>query len=393
MSTPFFKDQDISVTNSDSWPDSPDRNIWNSGKKAWSSVLTNPDFKNDYDMSVNLSSYKELLESCQPVSLNKCIAYKKDPVLLLTRQALDSKKYIVDDTFLPKSWSDSVINHHARINKISNTPALYTQALSLIDFEQEKLGDCGFVSTIGAISVHPEGHNLLFSSIYPSIYNPMGLYSVRVISEGEILYVLVDDDFPRESYSDMVNSNEFWFYIIEKTFAKINGGYQNLGGGFERYFGIDSTENHEITDANRNDVWDKYFKTIFHEKGHTTYQGTGSDKNTKYLVSAHAYAVIDAAEWNNIKLVRLHNPWNVANYEKEFSPNSKEWDSVPDAVQKTTFQRDRFRSLSGSKEVPKTFWMPYDYYRHDIPKISELFLSAKLPAVLKSIAHSNSIQK
>ncbi|SQC92000.1 Uncharacterised protein [Cedecea neteri] len=124
-------------------------------------------------MSVNLSSYKELLESCQPVSLNKCVAYKKDPVLLLTRQALDSKKYIVDDTFLPKSWSDSVINHHARINKIANAPALYTQALSLIDFEQEKLGDCGFVSTIGAISVHPEGHNLLFSSIYPSIYNPM----------------------------------------------------------------------------------------------------------------------------------------------------------------------------------------------------------------------------
>jgi hypothetical protein len=265
---------------------------------------------------------------------------------------------------------------------------MYTREPSILDVDQKSLGDCGFVSTIGAISIHPQGHNLLFSTIYPPVYNPVGLYSVRIIDGTNIRYLLVDDDLPDENYSSMEDPHEFWYQVIEKAFAKLGDGYGNLGGSREDYFGIPSTSNVAITDANQDEIWGTQFLQNFQTDHLTAYQGTGS---TQYLVSGHAYAVIDAAEWNGIRLVRLHNPWNMVTYSGDYCPtDSEHWDAIPESVRTDVFQVDRFLALDN--KTPLTFWMPYESYRQDIPKISKLYLSETLPTVLESIANSDSIQ-
>lgn len=45
---------------------------------------------------------------------------------------------------------------------------------------------------------------------------------------------------------------------------------------------------------------------------------------------------------------------------------------------------DRFKKM--------TFWMPYELYIRDIPKISTLYLKEKIPVCLKEIANPNLIQ-
>ncbi|MCZ6913934.1 MAG: C2 family cysteine protease, partial [Rickettsia endosymbiont of Ixodes persulcatus] len=335
--------------------------------------------------------------------------YKKDPVYDLINKASEKNIFFNDDRFSPSIWKDGKtgVKQYGRIKELIKRPAMHIldtenfglfsmsqsnstdinpeveRSPSITDMNQKGLGNCGFVATMGSLAIHPEAHNLLFSAIYPAVYNPLGIYSVRLIFDSEIRYMLIDDQIPNEGYSSMENKYEFWYLLIEKAFAKLKGGYHNLAGGMETHIGMSSTSNININPNNKNCVWKDYFWDIFQNKHSTTYQGTGG--SPKYLVGGHAYSVIDAAEWSNFKLVRLHNPWNVANYKGPFSPGSADWNKIPQDVQKNLFQVDRFKKLS--------FWMPYDLYVDDLPKISNIYLNEKIPDCLKEIANANSIQE
>ncbi|WP_238399055.1 C2 family cysteine protease [Photorhabdus bodei] len=193
---------------------------------------------------------------------------------------------------------------------------------------------------------------------------------------------MIDDDLPRVSFSAMEDKNEFWYYLIEKAFAKLHGSYENLGGGNEIYFGIESTANTSINRGNQDRIWDEKFIDIFKIKHHVTYQGTGYSTD---LVSGHAYLILDAQQWNDIKLVRLHNPWNFVKYNGPYSPGSTEWENIPEDVQNDIFQNSRFEG--------KSFWMPYDLYVNNLPKISDMYFRETVPDSLKSIANPSPIQE
>lgn len=387
MSTPYFEKIDKKINFSDvlSWPKSPDRTAHGSGREAYADEiiqealsLTPPDSSMfSYEMSDILDKYKSF-------KLGNAILYENDPIPELIKKLHYVNLYFEDETFPPSQWKGGSKVSHKRIHDICASPEVFINGISFKDMCQRGLGNCGFVSSIGVISVHPQGHNLLFSSIYPCVYNPYGVYSVRIIDGNRIGYVLIDDLFPTAGFSSMLNSNEFWYLIIEKAISKISGGYGKLGGGKEGYFGIESTANTSISDANKDDVWKSKFINIFQHEQHATYQGTGS-KN-KYITKGHAFAVIDAQEWNGIRLVRLHNPWNNSNpgYQGPYSPGSKEWDNIPKDIQESVFQVNRWDGY--------TFWMPYDLYVSELPKISDTHLSAKIPETLKEIANTSSIQ-
>ncbi len=375
MGTPFFQDIAISAQDVSTWPESPDRTLTGAGRAGYADSLAQAALTSQPTKSVTLSQYENFLNSYGPFQLGSAILYEKDPVLDLIKVVVGTNVYFQDDSFSPSSDAK-------RIDDLITSPIMYSQGPTLTDMGQESLGDCGFVSTFCAISVHPAGHNLLFSSIYPTVYNPIGLYSMRIISGGKVGYLLLDDLLPNEGYSDMENS-EFWYFLIEKAFAKLLGGYDKLGGGCEGYIGIQSTDNTWIDSSNQDTVWQNQLIPTFQTQNSTTYQGTGN--STTYLVSGHAYSVIDAAEYSTFQLVRLHNPWNTVKYSGAFCPGSSSWDQIPQDIQKSTFQVDRF-------EANTTFWMPYDDYITDIGKISNLYLDTSIPSCLQAIANSSPIQ-
>lgn len=385
MSTPFFFDSPIFSYYPNSWPGSPDRDALGVGRDAYKDNGMQLLLHSNPGKTINLSELKkEVLDFCKPFDFKGVELYEIDPVSKIMTAIADKDCYITDDYFPPSVWwnTEKGVNTYKRIKDKISTPVMFgKKGPTVVDVYQSGLGDCGFVSTIGALSLHPEGHNLLFSSIYPCTYNPLGVYSVRFIVESKIYYILIDDLLPDEGYSSMEGS-EFWYFIIEKACAKLYKGYSHLGGGYEKFFGITGTSNRSINNENASSVWNDNFLPIFQQEKSVTYQGTGS--KTKYLVAAHAYAIIDAAEWNGIRLVRLHNPWNVANYTGPYCPGSDDWNAIPNDVKSNVFQYNRF--------YDKTFWMPYDCYRNDIPKISNLYLSSNIPDIMRSICNVDPIQ-
>jgi hypothetical protein len=393
MATPFFKDKPITLSIVKSWPDSPDRTRQGAGRDSYADPQIQTALLSLPTTPVNLSNCDELLKKYNPFKIEKCILYEKDPILELIQYASGKGCYIADDLFPPEKWvnQNNGVARHSRLKQKIDKPIMYVNGPNVTDANQYSLGDCGFVSTTGAISLHPQGHNLLFSSIYPPVYNPIGVYSMRIIDKGKIGYLIVDDDLPDESYSYMTDKNEFWYFLIEKAFAKLGGGYDSLGGGREQCYGLKSTNNISITDENQGEVWKNNFLPFFQKGSLTTYQGTGGA--TQYLVSGHAYAVIDAAEWKDIRLVRLHNPWNTVKYTGDFCPKSPKWNEVPKDIQNEIFQCDRFYVQDKGEPMPTTFWMPYDCYRKDIPKISKIYLDDDLPNTLKGIANPDPIQE
>ncbi len=383
MSVPVFGYTEIKVGDVNSWPESPDRKSQGVGRGAYSDKAIQQAFNNSPAKSVLLSTMSNLLKECEPFNLEKAVLYKKDPVIKLLQSLSSVNSYLTDDSFPPSVWQGKSVISHKRISELSQSPVIYKSAPSVIDMSQRGLGDCGFVSTVGATSLHPQGHNIIFSSIYPCVYNPLGFYSVRIISGTNVGYIIVDDLLPQAGYSVMLDKDVFWYLIIEKAISKLKAGYQNLGGGCEAYFGLKSSANTAISKSNMDSVWKSKFIPIFQEGQSDTYQGT--QNGTTYLHTQHAYAIIDAQSWGDIKLVRLHNPWNYKDsYSGPYCPDSKDWDNIPTDIQESVFQNSRFDG--------RTFWMPYDLYMNDLPKISDLSLASSLPDVLKSIANVNTIQ-
>lgn len=388
MSILNFTEKKIISYDTKTWPESPDRTAHGSGREAYDNeylqwILNSENFRPD--KSAYIRFCQDILRNCQPFELEQTIAYEKDPVPELMHYARENNIYFEDDTFPPLIWWKGTSANSARVVTAINNPQLYVNNPYITSMAQGQLGNCGFVCAIGCVASHPEAHNILYSSIYPCVFNPSGIYSVRVTVNGKIGYILIDDRIPRDNYSSMTNENDFWYFLIEKTIAKIRGDYSKLGGGVESYFGLDSTSNTWIDESNKEQIWTSHFETLFSEKHHLTYQGTGSA--TKYLCGGHAYAIIDAQQVVETRLVRLHNPWNMVDYKGPFSPESDDWRLIPDdAVE--IFQRNRFITKYGHS----TFWMPYDLYISEMGKISDIHLSTALPETLKKIANPDSIQ-
>jgi hypothetical protein len=385
MSSYIFQDQPVIANDINTWPDSPDRTLLSVGRETYGAPEVQSLLNGNPEQPIALSQFNHILSSNGESMLEgyNVAVWSRDPVLDIIKAAGKQNCFIEDDSFPVDIWFNehNGVKHHARIKNIIDRPVMYENGPCLNDKSQINLGNCGFVAAFGSLCLHPEGHNILFSSIYPPVYNPIGIYSVRLIQDDNVYYILVDDRVPQESFSSM-DGNEFWYYIIEKAFAKLNGGYDYLGGGAEYLMGLNSTSNLEINNQNKDKIWNDYFIKFFTHEQRTTYQGTGY--NTNHLVSGHAYSVIDASSWQDIRLVRLHNPWNIIAYTGPYAPSSPEWAAIPIAVQKEIFQVERFKN--------KTFWIPYDLYLEDIPKISSMYLNTTVPESIKSIAKTISIQ-
>ena len=134
--------------------------------------------------------------------------------------------------------------------------------------------------------------------------------------------VIIDDRLP-QAQNSMAQNGDYWVPLFEKAYAKLNGSYNAIDGGYTRTsmwhltggISIDmdtdwlyATETKAKTDF--------YFKllnemcTKYNDKrrvaicaGNTSHSD-GSDNDEKGLVSYHAYSVLDCVEVSLFK--RFH---------------------------------------------------------------------------------------
>jgi hypothetical protein len=133
-------------------------------------------------------------------------------------------------------------------------PSFYDPVADPNDIQQGRLGDCWLCSALSAAGETPELIAALFTDDDPDAeggralvngsrgsgrqvqrINNQGLYSVRLCISGRWTNVLVDDYFPcYPSAGPLFTRNhgsQIWVLLVEKAFAKVNGGYDQLISG------------------------------------------------------------------------------------------------------------------------------------------------------------------
>ena len=117
-----------------------------------------------------------------------------------------------------------------RISDIIPHPVIYEDSISTSNIRYGRLSYQYFYSVLTSLTKFPSLFNKI---IINKEYNPNGIYEIILFIDGEFQKVYIDDYFPCLKNSNILyfikpSNFEIWPLLIEKAWAKVNGGYQNI---------------------------------------------------------------------------------------------------------------------------------------------------------------------
>ena len=193
------------------------------------------------------------------------------------------------------------------------------------DIVQGGLGDCWFLSTISCIAREPQLIERLFTTKHP---NAAGVFEVNLCVGGEFVKIAIDDHFPVNASNKPIYVSsvkpEVWVMILEKAFAKACGSYANIIGGlpdeaFQCLTGYPSSRLKLDEDS-----WKTLTGAV--KKKYLMCTCTNADQHTQVgLVENHAYTLLDCRTVDNIRLVKIRNPWGSGEWNGKYSDNDAFW--------------------------------------------------------------------
>jgi len=234
------------------------------------------------------------------------------------------------------SQIDSESIEWKRAQSVLSNAKLFDSKIEFSDINQGTLGNCYFHAAIAALTEFPH----LISQIFRTEKeNQAGYYEIVLFIDGEWQIVIVDDYMPFCKISNNFifgkpNGNELWAILLEKAWAKVNGGYALTISGvpcdpLAALTGF-STETIHHNEVNVDELWN----TILNLDKTKQIMCTATNGNQNYcdsygLVESHAYTLIGAQEYNyqgnNIRLVRVRNPWGHKEWTGDWSDSSSCW--------------------------------------------------------------------
>ena len=292
-------------------------------------------------------SIKKYWKDLQPPDINKIKASKSkfyDETFPPNKNSLISKKKngeFVDKVRGPIQLQDFEDDNPGgserliwkRVTDISPKWEIFEEKIEFKDVLQGSLGDCYFLSSITALSEYPF---LIREKFRTRKFNEEGYYEIVFFIDGEWQIIFLDDYFPYDPEIKnfafaQPNNNELWAILLEKGWAKINGGYSNIIGGIVSEpicaltgFPTEFLSHKELEEI---EIFDKI------EKGDK--EGTimssaskGNDEiEERQLVRSHAYTLISAKKWKerNLFLLKLRNPWGEGEWNGNWSDDSQCW--------------------------------------------------------------------
>ncbi|CAK6973316.1 calpain-2 catalytic subunit-like [Scomber scombrus] len=238
------------------------------------------------------------------------------------------------------------------------------------DICQGKLGDCWLLAAISSLTLNPqilkwvvpEGQSL---SLYYA-----GIFHFQLWQYGQWVDVVVDDRLPTKHgkllFVHSAGGQDFWSALLEKAYAKVNGSYEALIGGWPMEAFVDFTggmaESYDLDDAP---------SFLFHIIRKALKLGSllscrinksnsiEMDNLTSFkLVPDHTYSITAAQQvhYNDslVELVRIRNPWGKMEWNGAWGSRSELWNYVNSEEKK----------LNNSDENGE-FWMSYtDFIRY-----------------------------
>lgn len=206
---------------------------------------------------------------------------------------------------------------------------------------QGHIGDCYFITSLTRIAKNSELVQTLFEkqrpdeilgSIADSINIKCGAVVVYFRVFGQRTPVLIDtlipfiDDTP--VFSHPINTDmSAWFCLVEKAFAKLNGSFSNIVGGFfsESFYKLFGYYNKRF-DLTK-DTTKNTFKMLTYQKCGCLMDASIPKDNPAVklsadkcnLVTRHSYLITKIRKYNDTIFFLLRNPWGEEEWNGDYS--------------------------------------------------------------------------
>ena len=222
---------------------------------------------------------------------------------------------------------------------------LFSKKIEMGDVQQGSLGDCYFLSSIANICKFPNMVQKLFKQDKKNEY---GYYEIFFFIDGKRQIVIVDDYLPAFKNSKKpcyakTTEKEIWVMLLEKAWAKVNGGYANIISGLpcealEVLTGIGSLI-YDLKNLDNEDIEEYKYEIVKNvqladQNNSLISCSTTSDPNIEKvgLVEGHAYTLISfnkiqTSQGKEVYLFRIRNPWSQGEWTGDLSDKSKLWDT------------------------------------------------------------------
>ncbi|XP_060640324.2 calpain-12-like [Anolis sagrei] len=316
----------------------------------------------------------------------RAIPYREQNYQELKRQCLQQQCLFLDPEFQPcaeslgyKELGPGSVNIQGVVWKrpkdICNygTPHFICKGMNRTDVCQGQLGDCWFLAAAASLTLYPE---LLYRVVPQDQHfegtEYAGIFHFQFWQYGRWVDVVVDDLLPTMNdkllFVRSPEYDEFWMPLLEKAYAKLNGSYEAMNGGYMNEAFVDFTggigETLSLKVPNT-----KLFKTVQAALSRNSLMGAhiqvqrseDMEKPTpEGLVKGHAYSItgihkMDFGE-KVVRLLRLRNPWGYQEWTGRWSDKSPLWSSLDPELRKKLHVRDR---------KDGEFWMQLvDFIRH-----------------------------
>ncbi len=276
----------------------------------------------------------------------------QQPEINLTEQFIDPYFPPNTNSLLAKDKNGNFIGNSSKLDKINTSTVLWKTASDIFsdgdfelfsekiecnDIKQGGLGDCYFLSALAALTEFP---NQIYSLFRTKEKSPYGYYEIILYIEGEWQIVIIDDYLivnsknPKSFTFTKPNGRELWPLLLEKAWAKVNGGYRNIISGYPNealnaLSGFPS-ESYYFDNFQKNEIWE-----LIHESDKLNNVMCASTKvNTEIdkfgLVASHAYSligteIVTSSNNNKVKLIKLRNPWGYKEWNGDWSDQSHLW--------------------------------------------------------------------
>jgi hypothetical protein len=236
-----------------------------------------------------------------------------------------------------------------------NTFYVFQDLIEPNDVIQREIGNCYFLSPLASVTEFP---NLIYQLFRTTSVTANGYYELVLFIDGEWQVVILDDYFvvkprsrtPKFAYP---NGNEIWVMLVEKAWAKVNGGFANIVAGSEKdaFYSLTGymTNRFDHSTTTREQIWAHLSTGEYNNEvmSASTMHGNSMEEKIKIgLVLGHAYTIIGTntvtdRQGNQVKLVLLRNPWGEYEWKGDWSDNSPLWTpQLRKFVQYSSFKED-----------------------------------------------------
>ena len=224
-----------------------------------------------------------------------------------------------------------------RAKDIVKDPVLFEDKITIDSLRLGEIANTYYLSALSALAQYP---NLISQIFITKKINQECVYQISLFIDGEFQIVYIDDFVPvlkgtSTPFFTKTNSNELWGLLLEKAWAKVNGGYLNIvtcsiADLFRALTGFScktlNTKEEEIFNIGN------IMKEAYNNKWVMCATVRGEEpKAKKYgLVNGSTYNVLfieDIYDNSNKKkiLIKFKNPWGANVWIGDFAEGSNAW--------------------------------------------------------------------